>query len=142
MIRIDSAQLEAIRIHGQQDYPFECCGALLGSSDNDSGKTVRRVLPISNARSGTEKHNRFTILPEEMLRCELQAQKENMEVLGFYHSHPDHPAEPSEYDREHAWPFYSYIIVSVQKGTAEALTSWELDNGREKFNQEIIMEGD
>ncbi len=142
MIFIEKAHGEAIRSHGQQEYPYECCGVLLGKIDSEGRKTVKLALPISNARDEAEKHNRFTITPEEMLRCELKAQREGLEVLGFYHSHPDHPAEPSAYDRENAWPFYSYVIVSVRNGKARELKSWELRADRKKFNEECITEGD
>jgi proteasome lid subunit RPN8/RPN11 len=72
------------------------------------------------------------------MRAELAARKEGRDVLGFYHSHPDHPAEPSDFDREHALPFYSYIIVSVDKGKAGNFRSWELTPGRDKFLEEEI----
>jgi proteasome lid subunit RPN8/RPN11 len=82
------------------------------------------------------------ITDAEFAKAQLYAAKNGYEILGFYHSHPDHPSEPSKYDLDHAWPFYSYVIVSVEKGEARALTSWELENDREKFNQETIIKGE
>jgi len=142
MIKLKKVHIDEINTHAEKEYPYECCGLLLGKFEADSSKTVEHLLPISNARAGEDKHNRFLITPEELMRGELFARKNKMDVLGFYHSHPDHPAAPSPYDLEHAWPLYSYIITSVAKGKAEHFTSWELKNDRSKFNAESISEGD
>ncbi|MDR0915625.1 MAG: M67 family metallopeptidase [Oscillospiraceae bacterium] len=126
-----------IRTAGEDGYPNECCGALFGEADGDT-RTVSEIFPIANARESDEQYHRFVITPEDFMRAELEARRQGLDVVGIYHSHPDHPAEPSEYDREHALPFYSYIIVSVEKGTSENLTSWELSADREKFTREVI----
>ena len=137
MIRIRTEQIEEIRQHGVKDYPYECCGLLLGCYEPE-GKTVSETYPISNAREESAKRNRFLITPEEMMRGERYARAKDLEVLGFYHSHPDSPAVPSRYDLEHAWPTYSYIIVSTTAGQAKDLFSWEQELDRSRFNQEKI----
>ncbi len=143
-------QLESIRLHGEQDYPSECCGVLLGRVEGHAKhvvevvglKNARRevsraqeLLPVDDPAKETER-NRFLIDPLNQLRVEKDARARGLEVLGYYHSHPDHPARPSEYDREHAWPWYSYVIVSVVRGIAKDLTCWVLAEDREMFHPE------
>lgn len=142
MIYLPCIHQEAIKKQAVAEYPYECCGMLLGSLGVDKHKKVEVILPISNARNARERHNRFLITPEEMKRGETVARQNKLDVLGFYHSHPDHPAAPSTYDLEHAWPYYSYIIVAVADGKAEDLTSWELRDDRSQFNPEAVIEGD
>ena len=138
MIALSQHQLTEIREHGQQDYPFECCGLLIGSFEQDGRKIVQETYPISNAREEEAKRNRFLIQPEELLRGEQYAVKKKLDVIGFYHSHPDSPAVPSQYDLEHAWPTYSYIIISVKNELAGDLLSWEMEADRSRFNTEEI----
>ncbi len=138
MITIAEKQLTQIRAHGISDYPYECCGLLLGRFD-PNGKIVSEIFPISNAREESAKRNRFLITPEELLRGEQYARTQDLEVVGFYHSHPDSPAVPSQYDLEHAWPTYSYIIVSTSADRANDLFSWEQEPDRSRFNQEEIQ---
>jgi proteasome lid subunit RPN8/RPN11 len=138
MITIAEQQLTEIREHGVRDYPYECCGLLLGRFD-ERGKTVQEAFPISNAREESAKRNRFLIEPEELMRGERYAREHDLEVVGFYHSHPDSPAVPSQYDLEHAWPTYSYIIVSTSADRANDLFSWEQEPDRSRFNQEEIQ---
>ena len=122
--------------HGERDYPYECCGLLIGRFLEDGQKEVVETYPISNAREEEAKRNRFLIRPEELLAGERFAREKKLEVVGFYHSHPDDEAVPSRYDLEHAWPTYSYIIVSVREGAARSLRSWEMETDRSKFNPE------
>lgn len=129
MITIGKEHLAAIRAHGISDYPYECCGLLLGRYEQN-GKFVTETLPISNAREESAKRNRFLITPEELLRGEQYARVKKLEIVGFYHSHPDSPAVPSQYDLEHAWPTYSYIIVSTSADRADDLFSWEQESDR------------
>ena len=151
-LRLTEQQSEAIRAHGAREYPSECCGVLLGTA-NGAQKEVREVVPLKNLRldptraqellpldePGREsERNRFLIDPLEQLRVEKDARARGLEVLGYYHSHPDHPARPSEYDREHAWPWYSYVIVSVDRGKAKGLTSWVLSEDRSRFDEEPL----
>src|ERR1700752_3370754 len=137
MIQVAEKQLEEIRAHGVKDYPYECCGLLLGRYRAE-GKVVRETYPISNAREERAKRNRFLIQPEELMPGERYAGSKELEVVGFYHSHPDSPARPSQYDLEHAWPTYSYIIVSTTEGDSGDLFSWEQEPDRSKFNPEEI----
>ncbi|MDR1962718.1 MAG: M67 family metallopeptidase [Planctomycetaceae bacterium] len=139
MIIITKQQQLEINRHAETEYPNECCGAILGQFENGQ-KLAHHILSISNMREPEAKHNRFLIRPEEFLHCEKTARKSGLDIIGFYHSHPDHPAKPSQYDLEHALPVYSYIIVAVALGNAEKMTSWELQNDRSQFNEELIVE--
>ena len=127
-----------MRRHGERDYPFECCGLMLGQFESNDRKIVVETYPISNAREEEAKRNRFLIRPEELLRGEKFARAKGLDVIGFYHSHPDEPAVPSKYDLDHAWPTYSYVVVSVKKGQAVDLRSWEMQPDRLRFNAEEI----
>ena len=140
MIQLGDQHRNEIEAHGERDYPHECCGLLLGRFSPDGAKVVVETYPISNAREEAAKRNRFLIRPEELLRGEQHAARNGLEVVGFYHSHPDHPAVPSAYDLEHAWPVYSYIVVSVRSGAAVDLRSWEMEPDRSKFTEEKISE--
>ena len=140
MIRVPNEQLTKIREHGVRDYPYECCGLLLGRFGED-GKLVHETYPISNAREESAKRNRFLITPEELMKGERYARSRDLEVVGFYHSHPDSPAVPSKYDLDHAWPTYSYIIVSTGEGQSSDLFSWEQEPDRSRFKQEEMQIG-
>jgi proteasome lid subunit RPN8/RPN11 len=141
MIELTQTHEDEIRRHGEDDYPYECCGMLIGRFDADGKKIVAETLPISNAREDEAKRNRFLITPQEMMRGEKYARGKRLDVVGFYHSHPDAPAVPSGFDLDHAWPTYSYIIVSVRAGAAGDFLSWELEADRTKFNSEDIVKG-
>ena len=135
MIEFDDSHSQAMRAHGERDYPFECCGLMLGRFDSGRKKVVE-TYSISNAREEEAKRNRFLIRPEELMRGEKYAREKGLDVVGFYHSHPDDVAVPSQYDLEHAWPTYSYIVVAVEKGHAADLRSWEMEPDRSQFNEE------
>lgn len=149
---LSSKHLDTIRGHGAREYPNECCGVMLGAA-NGAHKEVREIVPLANLRHDPKRaqellpldepgreseRNRFLIDPLEQLKVEKGARARGLEVLGYYHSHPDHPARPSEYDREHAWPWYSYAIVSVEGGEPKAMTSWVLAEDRSRFDEEAI----
>jgi proteasome lid subunit RPN8/RPN11 len=127
-----------IRAEGEKCYPDECCGILLGRIDEGGRRSVEDIVPAPNAGRAEERHHRFHIDPEEFIRAEKQARLRGLDVIGFYHSHPDHPATPSEYDREQALPFYSYVILSVRKGASAEISSWELSGDRALFNPEDL----
>ncbi|HVS21550.1 MAG TPA: M67 family metallopeptidase [Pyrinomonadaceae bacterium] len=137
MIGISQQHLAEIRAHGERDYPFECCGLLLGQF-TDGRKEVVETYAISNSREEDAKRNRFLITPEELMRGEKHAREKSLDVVGFYHSHPDDRAVPSQYDLEHAWPTYSYIVVAVEKGRTADLRSWEMEPDRSRFNEEVL----
>jgi proteasome lid subunit RPN8/RPN11 len=140
---------EKIRAHGAETYPHECCGALLGRDSSEIGRTdpeaeestpgreILALFPLVNRRDDSPR-NRFSVTSEDVLAAEKNARERGLEVVGWYHSHPDHPARPSEYDRDHAWPWYSYIIVSVQGGAPQEMTSWRLNDDRREFSPEGI----
>ena len=140
MIKLGIQHRKEIAGHGERDYPYECCGLLLGAFAAGGLKTIAEVYPISNAREEEAKRDRFLITPEEFMEGEQYAEKNGLNVVGFYHSHPDHPAVPSGYDLEHAWPLYSYVVVAVGAGVAGDLRSWEMETDRSKFNEEEIQE--
>jgi proteasome lid subunit RPN8/RPN11 len=132
------AALEAIRGHGERDYPNECCGLLLGSAEGGAAREVREAQPLRNANTASPR-NRFDFDPAEHLAAQRAARERGLEVIGFYHSHPDHPARPSQYDLDHAaWPGYSYLIVSIRQGKAAEANSFELAEDRSRFRDEEI----
>jgi proteasome lid subunit RPN8/RPN11 len=130
-----------IEREGEAAYPNECCGILVGRDVTESDVTrrlVERLEPGKNAFEADEQYHRFSIDPLAQLKAERAAEAEGKVVLGFYHSHPDHPARPSEYDRSHAWPYYSYVIVAITKGAATDMTSWVLNAATEQFDQQEV----
>ena len=138
MITLGPQQEDEIRRQGEAEYPAECCGLLIGRFTDDGRKAVLEVFPVSNAREEESRHNRSLILPGEYMRGERYARERRLEVVGNYHSHPDHPAIPSQFDLDHAWPTWSYMIVSVRAGRAEDLRSWEMRTDRSRFDEEEI----
>ncbi|MGD0841811.1 MAG: M67 family metallopeptidase [Candidatus Acidiferrales bacterium] len=136
MLELNSELAARINAHGAKDYPHECCGALLGT-DGAAGRAVRDLLPLSNRRDDSPR-NRFAITAEDVRAAERAATERGLDLIGWYHSHPDHPARPSEFDREHAWPWYSYIIVAVAAGVPREMTSWRLTDDRARFEAEPI----
>jgi proteasome lid subunit RPN8/RPN11 len=136
-IRMSAELAEKIRQHGIETYPHECCGALLGKDENGERREIVAVLGLANQRDDSPR-NRFSVAPRDVIDADKAAQANGLEVVGWYHSHPDHPAKPSEYDREHAWPWYSYVIVKVEKGQAREMTSWRLNEDRKEYQEERI----
>jgi proteasome lid subunit RPN8/RPN11 len=118
-------------------YPNECCGIIYGV-ENEKERLVRSLEPVANVFDEVERYHRFSISPAQLMQAEKSAGSRGELVLGFYHSHPDHPARPSEYDRVHAWPFYSYVIIAVAKGTPDEMTSWLLNEQSEQFEQQAV----
>jgi proteasome lid subunit RPN8/RPN11 len=137
MIRIAENALQQVRDHGAQAYPEECCGMMLGK-DLDGARTIEAVLPVPNVREGNRRR-RFLISPQDYVEAEKTAAARGMDLLGFYHSHPDHPAAPSTYDTEHALPWFTYLIVSVIQGNPGEVTAWTLRENRERFDQKAII---
>jgi proteasome lid subunit RPN8/RPN11 len=137
MMALHAEAEQTIRREGERAWPNECCGFLLGRVEGGA-KRAGGVLAVENSREAAEQYHRFVISPEDFLRAEKEARRQKKEILGIYHSHPDHPARPSDYDREQALPFYSYLIVAVEGGRAGDLTSWELSDNREQFLEEEL----
>lgn len=126
MISISQKLISQIKLEAEKAYPNECCGFIFGTIENGI-KYARHRLAAVNSSDESEKFHRFEITPEQMLNAERCARLMGLDIVGFYHSHPDCSAAPSEYDRSHALPVYSYIIVSAVKGKAADFKSWELD---------------
>ncbi len=135
-LHLAAADLEAIGRHAERTYPEECCGFLLGAAEAAATR-VARVVPAANERQDS-RHNRFVMNPETVLAAHKEARAAGLAVVGYYHSHPDHPAEPSDFDREHAWPGLSYLIVSVRGGRVDRARSWRLRDDRERFEEETL----
>jgi proteasome lid subunit RPN8/RPN11 len=140
-LKISAELADKIRSHGAETYPHECCGALLGRDTEVADRSLYREIhalhPLINRRDDSPR-NRFSVTSQDVLDAENAATSQGLEVVGWYHSHPDHPARPSQYDREHAWPWYSYVIVSVANKIPEDMTSWRLTDDRSDFQSEDI----
>lgn len=156
-MRVPADTIAAIRAHAASVYPDECCGALIGQESRPSpsasarlagatdlpsgrggGGRVIEAFALPNTTSG-ERRRRFLIGPEEYRAAEARASEIGSDVIGFYHSHPDHPAIPSAFDLEHAWPNLSYVIVSVRAGRPEEARSWRLRGDRSAFDEEALV---
>ena len=131
---LENGVADAIRQHGADTYPNECCGALIGRD----GRVTATFALANTTEEGPRR--RFLVRPDDYREAEKQARSAGGDLLGFYHSHPDHPARPSQYDLDHAWPFFSYIIVSVRAGAPEDMTSWRLREDRSAFDQEDLTD--
>ncbi len=127
---------QAIRAHAAKDYPHECCGFLIGRADGEA-VAVSRTVSAANLRDDSPR-NRFEIDPGDLVKADRAARAEGFGVVGFYHSHPDAPAKPSEFDREHAWPGYCYVIVSVLAGQPQEMRSWRLAEDHRAFTEDEI----
>ena len=138
MIYLSEEHKKAIEAHGESTYPYECGGMLIGRFDEDGKRTVIETFPLENSSTEDQK-NRVLILPKDVLRAERYARSQKLDVIGYYHSHPEDVAVPSQYDLDHALPVWSYIIVSVIAGKAADLRSWVMENDRSKFNEEKIQ---
>ena len=133
---IDSSVDAVIRRHGEQTYPHECCGALIGRGDR-----VDAAVELPNTTEEGPRR-RFLVRPSDYRLAEQRASELGGELLGFYHSHPDHPARPSQFDLDHAWPTFAYIIVSVMDGAAGDMTVWYLQNDRSSFEEGSLDHGE
>jgi proteasome lid subunit RPN8/RPN11 len=154
VLKLHPHHLQAIRTHAESIYPEECCGLLLGQLAEDD-KNVVEVMATENswnaeaveafqeiegsAKLGSDKRDRYAIAPQEMLTAQKLGRDRQLDIIGIYHSHPDHPAIPSEFDRACAWSVYSYIIVSIQQGKACDLRNWSLDDAHQFQPEEMII---
>ena len=133
MLVLPGRLLEQINAHVEKAYPEECSGFLIGEAGE-----VKEVVALANSREDGARHNRFLFTPEDYLQAELKADKLGLSLIGVFHSHPDSPNIPSEYDREWAQPFFSYIITRVDHGKAVNSRSWRLLEDRSKYEEEKI----
>jgi proteasome lid subunit RPN8/RPN11 len=139
-LSIAPALARRIEREGAAAYPNECCGVMYGRDEPAGQRVVTRVEPVANTYAADERYHRFSIDARDLMRAEQTAADAGLLVLGFYHSHPDHPARPSETDLQAAWPFYSYVIVSVARGEPADMTCWVLDEQTETFTRQDIVE--
>jgi proteasome lid subunit RPN8/RPN11 len=147
-IELRRQDLERIHRHGVEAYPNECCGFLLGR-EQDGRRVVIEVSPLQNAWQNLESNpyevrpedstrNRSLVDPKDYLRIDREARKKGMDIISFYHSHPDHPARPSEFDLKHAVPFLVYVILAVEKGVPREMTAWVLTEDQSRFLPEEV----
>ena len=122
--------------HGEEDYPFECCGFILGHFIDEKSVGIE-YIPAPNTKE-ENKERRFLIDPMVYQNAEDQADEKGVSIISIVHSHPDHPDRPSDFDRDHAWPGFSYIIMSIKKGVSTGYRSWKLNQDRTKFIEEKI----
>jgi proteasome lid subunit RPN8/RPN11 len=136
-IILSAEYLRAIEAHGEATYPNEGAGFMLGRRN---GKTVsvEALLPVENRREAGAQHNRYELSPQDFMQAELEAARRGLDLVGVFHSHPDHPAQPSEFDREHAWPNFSYLITSVGEGKARVTRAWSLREDRTAFAEDLL----
>lgn len=137
-LEISNEAFQKMKSHAEADYPNECCGFFFGLEGDV--RQVRIARKVENAKEG-DQSDRFQIDPKDYQEAEKYAIKHDLDLLGVYHSHPDHPAEPSEHDRKVAMPWFSYIIISVRDGKAAGTRSWRLNEGRQ-FEEEAVQEKD
>lgn len=135
-LTISAAVDQAIRRHGQETYPHECCGALVGKAG-----VVSEIVALPNTTEEGPRR-RFLVRPSDYRLAESRATELGGELLGFYHSHPDHPARPSQYDLDHAWPTFAYVIVAVAAGAAGQMTVWFLKDDRSIFEEGSLQHGE
>jgi proteasome lid subunit RPN8/RPN11 len=135
---LEPRHLDALRRHGEVDYPREACG-LIGGAAADGRKVAFTIVPARNARADAPRH-RYLIDPDAFRRAQDTLDRDGLEVIGVYHSHPDHPPVPSAFDRENAWPWLSYVIVEVRGGRAGEHKSWVLADDRRAFAEETIWQ--
>ncbi|MBI5838782.1 MAG: M67 family metallopeptidase [Chloroflexi bacterium] len=137
MLQISNAILARIHRNGEEAYPEEGAGFLLGADGDE--RNVTEIFALPNSREDIARHNRYLITPEDYLKAELTADRLGLSLIGVFHSHPDHPNRPSEFDREWAQPFFSYVITSVDEGKAIESRSWRLAEDRSQFTEEKII---
>ncbi len=135
-LEISGAILAQLHAHGEQAYPEEGAGFILGK-DGDA-RQIEAIYPLPNAREDGARHDRYLVTPQDYLKGELEADRLGLSVIGVFHSHPDHPNRPSEFDRVWAQPFFSYIITNIQAGKATESRSWRLSEDRSEFEEEEI----
>ena len=135
-ITLSAAVDAAIRAHGRETFPHECCGAMLGKDG-----VVHEAFKLPNTTEEGPRR-RFLVRPDDYRVAEKRAREAGLDLLGFYHSHPDHPARPSQYDLDHAWPTFAYIIVAVAQGAATDMTVWFLTDDRSRFEEGTLHHGE
>ena len=136
VLKLSSDEMLQVHLQVCQAYPEEGCGVLIGLETRGT-REIERAIGIENQR-GDRRHQRYLMTPEQFLDAERRARADSLEVLGFFHSHPDAPARPSSFDLEHAWDYYSYLIVSVSQGVVADTRAWRLRPDRSGFDPEPL----
>jgi proteasome lid subunit RPN8/RPN11 len=137
-IQLSDRVRDAIRRHAAEAYPHECCGALIGAAAGDECVEIVDARALDNVTDEGPRR-RFRVSAADYRLSEARARELGAELVGFYHSHPDHPALPSQYDLDHAWPNFSYVIVAVAQGAPGDLRSWRLRPDRSQFDEETVQ---
>ena len=138
MIKISASLLRQIYDHTEESYPFECCGLMIGTTDANKNHTVQAFRRCKNLNKERAR-DRYDMDPMDMLRVEREFENSPWDIIGIYHSHPDHPSRASQTDTDRGWPDYSYVIISVQNGTVAGAQSWVLNEGERKFYEEPLV---
>ncbi len=136
MLQLSQQLLSQIHAHGEEAYPEEGAGFMLGADGEE--RSVTAIYPLSNAREDAARKNRYLFTPADYMKAEVEAERLGLTLVGVFHSHPDHPNQPSEFDREWAQPYFSYVITSVRSGKALESRSWRLEEDRREFHEEPI----
>lgn len=136
MIKLKKEHMDVITAHAREGYPHEVCGIIMGHFNDSANMAieVRRAANLNKERA----HDRYEMDPKDILKAEREGRDNGVEIIGYYHSHPDHPDRPSEFDRERAWPAYSYLIASVMGGKDVTTRSWVINEETLKFDEEEI----
>jgi proteasome lid subunit RPN8/RPN11 len=140
MIKIPAELLRQVYDHTESSYPNECCGLMIGVTDADRNHTVHAFRKCKN-RNQDRARDRYDMDPLDQLRVQREFENSPWDIIGIYHSHPDHPSRPSKTDTDAAWPGYSYVIISVQQGTVASAQSWVLNEGEKTFYEEELVTG-
>src|SRR6266581_2717574 len=139
MLKMPKSHYDSIRQHGEETYPYECCGVLLGQMDGDA-RVVTSIARAGNTRLDSL-HNRYNIDPKDLVRIQREGRERGEDIIGFYHSHPDHPAQWSKTDLEDAhYPGHSYVITSIEKGKATVTNSFELTGSDVRNDKKFVDE--
>jgi proteasome lid subunit RPN8/RPN11 len=135
-LKVSKHNIQKMFDHGEESYPYECCGVLIGiPGDSAVVLDVQRLTNVNNEMPT----RRYDVDPLELARADSKAEAKGLEIIGIYHSHPDHPARPSKYDLDHAWRYLSYIVMSIKNGKAKDITSWRLNEKKEFEQEELII---
>lgn len=135
IVIISEREINKIYLHGEQKFPEECCGILIGQKKKEI--IILEARAMRNINEGT-RDRRYSIDPIDLMKIDREAEEKGYEILGIYHSHPNHPSHPSRFDLEFAWPNFSYFILSVENGKSKMITSWKLKPDRSDFFQEKV----
>ena len=137
MLKISETVLREIYDHTEASYPNECCGLMIGAMTGET-RTVHTFRKCRNLNTERAR-DRYEMDPMDMLRTEREFENSEWDIIGIYHSHPDHPSRPSQTDTDRAWPDYSYVIISVREGRVASANSWVLNESERKFYEEPLV---